>query len=272
MTQPQLSIQLYTVNDQLVADPDGTLARLAAMGLRQVEAYAFVDRAEPLAEAFGRHGLEAKTGHAHLLSDELRFGDRVIPVFSHDDIFAAAKVLGLEYVIDPMVGLDRWLDAEQISATAARLNAAAEEAAAHGLRVGYHNHAQEFAATIDGRSGYEFFVDQLSADVVLELDLFWAATANVDVTALLGRLGDRVKALHVKDGFVGVNPFTVDAPPFDKAMLDQRSAGHGELPMLDYLAAAPACEFAVIEFDHFAGDMFEGVQGSVDFFHANGVK
>ena len=272
MTQPQLSIQLYTVNDQLVADPDGTLARLAEMGLTQVEAFAFVDRADSLAESFGRYGLQARTGHAHLLSDELRFGDRVIPVFSHEQIFAAAKTLGMEYVIDPMVGLERWLDAEQISATATRLNAAAEEAAAHGLRVGYHNHAQEFAATIDGRSGYEFFVDQLRDDVVLELDVFWAATAKVDVTALLGRLGDRVKALHVKDGVVGVNPFLPDAAPFDKAELDQRSAGDGELPLLDYLAAAPGCEFAVIEFDHFAGDMFDGVQGSVDFFHANGIK
>lgn len=272
MAQPQLSIQLYSVNDQLVADPDGTLAKLAEMGLRQVEAYAFVDRAESLAEAFLRHGLEAKTGHAHLLSDELRFGDRVIPVFSHDEIFAAAKTLGLEYVIDPMVALDRWLDGDQITDTAARLNAAAEKAADHGLRVGYHNHAQEFAATIDGRSGYEYFVDQLHADVMLEVDVFWAATAKVDVTALLRRLGDRVKALHVKDGFVGVNPFAVDAAPLDKAMLDQRSAGQGELPMLDYLAASPSTDYAVIEFDHFAGDIFDGVQGSVEFFHANGIK
>jgi len=129
-----------------------------------------------------------------LLSDELRFGDRVIPVFSHEEIFAAAQTLGLEYVID-----------------------------------------------------------QLRADVVLEVDVFCAATAKVDVTALLRRVGDRVKALHVKDGFVGVNPFTVDAPPFDKAMLEQRSAGQGELPMLDYLAASPSTDYAVIEFDHFAG-------------------
>ena len=71
MTQPQLSIQLYTVNTLLESDLDGTLARLAAMGIRQVEAYAFVDRAEQLAEAFAKHGLQAKTGHAPLASDEI---------------------------------------------------------------------------------------------------------------------------------------------------------------------------------------------------------
>jgi sugar phosphate isomerase/epimerase len=272
MPQPQLSIQLYTVNDQLVADPEGTLARLAEMGIRQVEAYAFVDRAEALAEAFGRHGLQARTGHAPLLSDELRFGDTVMPVPSHDEVFTAAKALGLEIVIDPFVALERWLDAEQIADTAARLNAAAERAADHGLRVGYHNHAQEFAATIDGVSGFERFADQLRDDVALEIDLFWAATARVDVAGLLGRLGDRVKALHVKDGIIGENPFVVGSPDLDKTTLDQRSAGQGELPLLDYLAAAPSTEYAVIEFDYYPGDIFDGVRGSVEFLNANGIK
>jgi sugar phosphate isomerase/epimerase len=272
MSQPKLSLQLYTVNDQLVADQDATLSRLAEMGLRYVEAYAFVDRAETLAEGFAKHGLVAKTGHAHLLSDELRFGDRVIPVYSHDEIFAAAKTLGMDYVIDPMVAIDRWVDAEQIAATAARLNAAAERAADHGLTVGYHNHGQEFIATVEGRSGFEYFADQLRDDVILEVDLFWAATAKADVTALLGRLGERVKALHVKDGFIGVNPFTLDAAPLDKSSLDQRSAGQGELPLLDYLAASPSTEYAVIEFDYFAGDMLDGVQGSVEFLKAQGIN
>ena len=268
----QLSIQLYTVNDQLVADPDGTLARLVGMGIRQVEAFAFVDRADSLVEAFGRHGLQAKTGHAPLLSAELRFGNTMRPAPSHDEVFAAARTLGLDIVIDPNVAIDRWLDADQIADTATRLNAAAEKAADHGLRVGYHNHSQEFAATIDGRSGFEVFAEQLRDDVALEVDLFWAATAYDDVVGLLGRLGDRVKALHIKDGIVGINPFTVDAAPFDPTALDQRSAGKGELPLLDSLAAAPSTEYAVIEFDYYPGDIFEGVQGSVEFLNANGIK
>jgi sugar phosphate isomerase/epimerase len=272
MTQPQLSIQLYTVNDQLVADPDGTLARLAAMGIRQVEAYAFVDRADALAESFAKHGLQAKTGHAPLLSDEIRFGDRVLPVPAKADVFAAAKTLGLEYVIDPFVPIERWLTKEAIEDTAARLNAVAKEAAEHGLSVGYHNHAQEFAADIDGVNGYDYFASLLDDEVALEVDLFWAATAQVDVAALLGRLGDKVKALHMKDGVIGENPFVVGSAGLDKSTLDQRSAGQGELPLLDYLAAAPACEYAVIEFDYVPGDIFDAVQGSVDFLTSNGVK
>jgi sugar phosphate isomerase/epimerase len=272
MTQPQLSIQLYTVNDQLVADADGTLARLAAMGIRQVEAYAFVDRADALAESFAKHGLQARTGHAPLLSDEIRFGDRVLPVPAKADVFTAAKTLGLEYVIDPFVPIERWLGAEQIADTAARLNEVAREAADHGLKVGYHNHAQEFAAEVDGVNGYEYFASLLDDDVALEVDLFWAATAGQDVVALLERLGDKVKALHIKDGVIGENPFVVGSAGLDKTTLDQRPAGQGELPLLEALNASPSTQFAVIEFDYVPGDIFEAVQGSVEFLTSNEVK
>ncbi|MET0975248.1 MAG: sugar phosphate isomerase/epimerase [Leifsonia sp.] len=269
---PALSVQLYTVREPLTADLDGTLARLAGMGLTQVEAFDFVGRAPELAESFSRNGLAAKTGHATLLSDELRFGDTVVPVPGLDEVFAAAKILGLDIVIDAFVAPDRWLDEDAVADTAARLNRAAERAADHGLRVGYHNHSQEFAASFGGRSAFEVFADQLSDDVALEIDLYWAATARQDVAALLGRLGDRVKALHMKDGIIGPDPFVGDTGPFDAANLDQRPAGQGEVPLLDYLAAAPSTQFAIIEFDHYAGDIFDGVQASVDFLNANGVK
>ena len=242
------------------------------MGIQQVEAFAFVDRASQLAESFAQHGLQAKTGHAPLLSDELRFGDRVMPVPAKADVFAAAKTLGLEYVIDPFVPIDRWLTKDGIDDIAARLNAVAKEAADHGLKVGYHNHAQEFAGEVDGVNGYEYFASLLDDDVILEVDLFWAATAGYDVVALLNRLGDKVKALHIKDGVIGENPFVVGSTGLDKTTLDQRPAGAGEVPLLAALEASPSTEFAVIEFDYVPGDIFDAVQGSVDFLHSNGVK
>ena len=272
MTTPALSIQLYTVRDALTADLDGTLARLAGLGLTQVEAFDFVRRAPELAESFAANGLQARTGHATLLSDEIRHGDQVFAVPGQDEVFEAAKVLGLEIVIDAFVAPDRWLDEAEIAATAARLNQAAVRAADHGLRVGYHNHTQEFAASFDGRTAFELFAEQLDPTVALEVDLYWAATARQDVVALLGRLGDRVKALHVKDGIIGPDPFRGDTGPFDAANLDQRPAGTGEVPLLDYLAAAPSTELAVIEFDTYAGDIFEGIETSVAFFHANGLR
>jgi sugar phosphate isomerase/epimerase len=106
---------------------------------------------------------------------------------------------------------------------------------------------------------------------VLELDVFWAATAHQDVPALLGRLGPRVRALHVKDGVVGADPFLA-LSDFDPTHLDQRPAGQGDLAILDILSAARSAELAVIEFDHVAGDVFEAIGASVEFLHRAGVR
>ena len=278
LTSAALSVQLYAVRDQLTEDLDGTLARLAAMGLRDVEAFDFVDRATALAEGFQRNGLRARTGHASLLSEGLGFDDPALAAGQagpprQDTVFEAAKTVGLEIVIDPFVEPGRWLSEDEVLATAKRLNDAAERASDHGLRVGYHNHSQEFVASFRGLSAYEFFAEQLRDDVVLEVDLYWAATARQDVSALLGRLGDKVKALHLKDGVVGEDPFQPGAARMDPTTLDQRPAGQGDLPLLEYLAAAPSTEFGVIEFDHYAGGhIFDGIQASVEYFHANGLR
>lgn len=271
MSQPLVSLQLYSVNDALSADPDGTLARLAADGIRTVEAFDFVRRPAELAEAFRRHGLSAPTGHATLVSDRLSFGGVTIEVPPLEEVFAAAEALGVGTVIDPMTAPDRWLDAEAVADTARRLNAAAERARDHGLRVGYHNHAQEFAAEFGGVSAFERFAGLLADDVVLEVDLFWAATAGQDVVGLVRRLGERVVALHVKDGVPGVNPFAPGAAPFDPAELVQLPAGEGEVPIAEAIAAAPALELAVIEFDHYAGDILDAVAASAASLREKGL-
>ena len=105
----------------------------------------------------------AKTGHAPLLSDEMRFGDEVVPVPDQAVVFEAARALGLDIVIDPYVATERWLDEAGVRDTAARLNRAAELAADYGLQVGYHNHSQEFIATVQGRTRLSSFSPTSSA-------------------------------------------------------------------------------------------------------------
>ena len=149
----QTSVQLFTVNAALEADLDGTLAAIAARGFTAVEPYDFVRRAEPLAASLTAHGLAAPTGHAFLASESFVLPDgsgTTVPVPSPEEVFAAAKTLGMTTVIDPYTAPDRWTSVEQIEHTAGLLNAAAEIGVAHGIRVGYHNHAHELEARFDG--------------------------------------------------------------------------------------------------------------------------
>lgn len=256
------SVQLFTVKDALESDLDGTLAEVARRGFTAVEPYDFVRRAEPLAAALSAHGLAAPTGHAFLASTSFVNPDgsgTQVPVPTPDEVFDAAEILGMGTVVDPYTEPARWQTRDQVEETARLLNAAAELAAHRGLRVGYHNHAHELEAQIDGVNGLELLADLLDPRVVLEVDLYWVARAGVDSAALLERLGDRVIAVHVKDGTLDREAITAYPPA------DQVPAGTGSVPLEAALDAASALEFAIVEFDAYADDLFDGIEQSRRF-------
>ncbi len=241
-----LSLQLYTVRGALAEDLDGTLARVADIGYTQVEPFAFLSFADGLALGFAKYGLAAPTSHIGLLGKDTE----------QEEIFAAANGLGIKTLIDPSSDPVHWQSADGVREIAAGLNAAAEKAAAHGLTVGYHNHAFELESKIDGKHALEVLADNLVPEVVLEVDTYWAYVGGADVPTLLGGLGDRVVALHLKDG---------DGTFNNK---NQVAVGDGIIPVWDYIDATPNLQVGVVELDDTSGDMFEAVERSYTYLTA----
>ena len=271
MALPEASVQLYSLAKEFTADLQGSLDKLAAAGLANVEAFDFVGRPAEIRAALDASGLASPTGHAPLLTDELWTPDGTIPTPAPEVVFEAAAILGMTTVFDPFVAPERWLTEAGVADIADRLNALAETAAGFGLSIGYHNHAQEFVASFGGQSAYERFVDLLDPRVALELDLFWALTGGQDVPALVAALGGRLTAVHVKDGFVPTsNPWAPGAEKFGSDSLDQRRAGEGEVPLADALGAASSLRYAVIEYDRAPGEVFADVAASLEFLRAGG--
>ena len=269
MPAPQMALQLYSVRHLLEANEKRTLAQIAALGLHTVEVYDFVSRAGTLPAALREAGLTARTGHAGFLSpDTSSASGQVVRL---EETLHAALALGLETVFDPFVAPDRWVHESDVAATADRLNQAAEAAAAHGLAVGYHNHSQEFVHEIKGVSAFEHFAGLLDPRVKLEIDLYWAAAGGNDPVSLVERLGSRVEALHVKDGAVIDDPFFSGAP-FDPADTGQVAPGQGQIPLDASLSAAHHARWAVIEFDHYDGDVLDGIEAAVRYLHTKGIR
>jgi sugar phosphate isomerase/epimerase len=239
------SLQLYTLRNAISEDLPGTIKKVADIGYTQVEPYNFVATAKELGAALKENGLTAPSGHAPLMSQD------------QDEIFTAAKELGISTVIDPFLPAEHWQKAEDIQATAKKLNQAARKGAEYGIRVGYHNHAWELESIIDGRTALEYFESLLDPELVLEVDTYWVAVGGQDPVDILAKLGDRVKFIHIKDG-----PLTRD----NKA---QQPAGQGKVPVMDVIAAATSLEVGVVEFDDYAGDIFEGIAESLAFLNSN---
>ncbi|AND17423.1 sugar phosphate isomerase/epimerase [Rathayibacter tritici] len=240
-TRPDLSVQLYSVREPLAADLPATLDRLAGIGFTTVELFGFVDLADAYRAALPASGLRAPSAHARLLGPQ---GDATV-----DEILDAAAALGVETVIDPFVDPTRWSTADEVARIADELNALVDSAATRGLVLGYHNHAFEFENRIDGRSAFEHLAGLLDPRMVLELDTYWAAVGGDDPVEVLGRLGDQVRFLHVKDG------------PVSADIQEQVPAGEGAMDVPAILAAAPQA-LPVLEFDAYAGDIFEGLESA----------
>ncbi|WP_255769986.1 sugar phosphate isomerase/epimerase family protein [Pseudarthrobacter sulfonivorans] len=239
------SLQLYTLRNAIQEDLPGTIKKVAEIGFTQVEPYNFVATAKELGAALKENGLTAPSGHAPLLSQD------------QDEIFTAAKDLGISTVIDPFLPAEHWQNAEDIQATAAKLNAAAKKGAGYGIRVGYHNHAWELESIIDGQTALEYFESLLDPELVLEVDTYWVAVGGQDPVDILTKLGDRVKFIHIKDG------------PLNRDNKAQQPAGQGKVPVMDVIAAAKSLEVGVVEFDDYSGDIFDGIAQSLAFLDSN---
>ncbi|GAA0398260.1 xylose isomerase [Acrocarpospora corrugata] len=239
MPLPSLSLQLYSVRHALDEDLPGTLAKVAAVGYRQVESsYRLYSRGPEFADAVRANGLISPTLTSSLVDVDL------------DAIFTAANELGANTVVDTFIPEQFWTSEADVTRIAGHLNAAAVKAADYGLRVGYHNHWWELEKKFAGRTALETLVDQLRPEVVLEIDAYWVAVGGEDVVALLGRQADRVRFLHLKDG------------PINRENIQQLPAGQGKLPIPEILDATPLLEAGVVEFDEYDGDIFHAIAAS----------
>jgi sugar phosphate isomerase/epimerase len=245
LTSNPLGLQLYTVRDQLASGRSAVLEAIRGFGYAAVEPYDVLTDPEALRADLDEAGLAVCAVHAKALGEDA------------DAQFDGASTVGADTVIVPWADPERFADADAIAALARELNEAAARAAGRGLRFGYHNHAFELAM-VGGRTGLEALADALDPAVLLEVDTYWAAVGGQDVPALLGRLGDRVRYLHVKDG-----PVTKDDP--------MTAVGGGRMPVAEILAACPSAEWHVVELDRCATDVLTAVRDSLDWLTSRGL-
>ncbi|MEU8247375.1 sugar phosphate isomerase/epimerase [Nonomuraea sp. NPDC048916] len=243
MTAP-LGVQLYTVREQIAADRDAALSRIAGLGYGAVEPYDPTTDPKGFRRVVDDLGLTVSSTHAYALLGE-----------EPAEVFDAIATIGTDLVIIPGgIAHEEFTSPDGLARTADLLNGLAAQAAAHGMRLGYHNHWWEIEPRIDGRHALEALADLLAPEVFLEIDTYWAAVGGADVPGLLRRLAGRVLALHVKDGPGG--PGGKKEP--------HTAVGRGVMPVPGILAAAPGA-WRIVELDSCAGDVFEALAASHAF-------
>ena len=242
------SVQLWTLRDAAAADGLDAVVRLVARaGFTAIEPFALAATVDDVAPAVRELGLEVPTAHAELDTEDL------------DAVFDAAERLGTRTVVQHMFPAERW-STEGLAVTAGVLERAAAAGAARGIRVAVHHHDDELRTQVDGRPALLELADRLGREVGVQVDVNWAALADLDPVDLVKTLGDRVVAAHLKDG------------PGTGANDEQVALGRGRLDLDGFLTVLPTDAVVVLSLDAYRGDPVEAVEASRAWLDERGVR
>lgn len=246
----RLSVQLYTVRDQMARDPAATLQAVRSMGYRYVETAGTAGRPAPeFAKMIADAGLRVSGMHVSLEACEHGLAG----------VLNEAEALGSPYVIVPYAPESAyrtgWFHLGM------RLQVIGEKVATAKRTFGYHNHAFEFQDA-GGRTGFDVLMESACPDYVkAEIDLWWALCGGQDPASLVRRHRQRTPLVHLKDG--SSIRESVHQP-----------AGRG---IQNWKAILAACreakvEYGVVELDTSPGSPLAAIQASHDYFRERGIS
>jgi sugar phosphate isomerase/epimerase len=217
MRLDQIALQLYTVRRLAADDLPGTLSAVAAAGYRAVELAGLPETAPgELAALLAENGLQPVASHQGIESlreDAAAVADRM------------AELGCPRVIVSWMPDIDR-RTSDDVRRFAEALGGFARRFADRGILLGYHNHAFEFEP-LAGTTVWDIMLEELPAEVEIELDVYWAAVGGRDPIAEIEAISDRVRLLHMKDRSAGAEPHDVPA-------------GEGTLPMPEIVEAGRA--------------------------------
>jgi sugar phosphate isomerase/epimerase len=201
MRHDQIALQLYTVRRLAAADLAGTLRAVAAAGYRSVELAGLPATAPArLAGLLDEAGLRAIASHEGiqgLRDDPGSVADRL-------------STVGCPRIIVPAMPEEDRRTIGDVQRFAVEVGELARRFADRGIRLGYHNHAFEFAP-LEGTTIWDVLLAELPAAVELELDVYWVSVGGRDPVAEIRAVTDRLRLLHMKDRAAGPDPR--DTPP-----------------------------------------------------------
>jgi len=246
-----ISLQLYTVRNQLKADYFGTIRKIAEIG------YAAIEGGVPAGTTPKEYkkilddlGLKISSGWAWPTAENI------------GAILEQAHLFGYKHLINGFMP-EHLKTSELIQESACKLKESANLLAEHGLQFCMHNHAWEFD-DVDGRRVYDVLLESGWPNLASELDIYWASNfGKIDVPAVIKQYHPRIPLLHVKDG-----PLVKNEP--------NTAVGSGKLDIKACIDAAdPAVlQYLVVELDSYVGGeehVLDAVRDSYQWLTQNGL-
>ena len=226
----ETGLQLYSLRDSFKKDVPGSLDKVKAFGIKEVELAGTYDLApDALLKELAARGLKPISMH-------FQYGalDKDIA-----KCVADAKALGLKFAACPWIPhVPAMFGMESVEKAAADFNKWGEAFAKEGITFAYHNHGYEFRPITEGAD--KTFLDVLMEKtnpkfVAFEMDVFWVVHPGADPVKFLNKYPGRWQLMHLKDIAKGARTgiYTGHAPNEESVAL-----GTGQVQWSAVLSAA----------------------------------
>ncbi|HRH51121.1 MAG TPA: TIM barrel protein [Panacibacter sp.] len=200
-----LGIQLYSVRDDMMKDPSGTLKQLADMGYKYVEHANYINRkfygysASEFKKVLDDLGLKMPSGHTvmgkqHWDADKKDFTDAW--KYTVED----AAICGQQYVISPWLDVSMRKTIDDFKAYMDVFNKSGELCNKSGMKFGYHNHDFEFTTVLGDTKLYDLILQNTDPKLVAQqMDIGNMYGAGGRALDILKQYPGRFELMHVKD-------------------------------------------------------------------------
>ena len=157
-----------------------------------------------------------------------------------------AKSFGTDTVV--ITGMYRfdYSSLDEVTNLAHRLNAVGKALSEEGVRLLYHNHNCELQKVSKDKTAYDLIIEETDPEYVnFEFDSYWMADGGANVTALMEKLGSRMKLWHINDrGHTKSGPYMT---PILKENATELGNGNMDLDTLSEIAKKNGVEGVILE-------------------------
>ncbi len=188
--QNTIGLQLYSFRNEFKTDVPGTLQKISAMGISQIE-------------GGGTYGLSMEA-YKELLAKNKLVMVSVGADFKQLDsniqsVVTNAKAFGAKYVMCAWVPHKEGFTLEDADKAIAVFNKAGKVLKENGITFCYHAHGYEFGPYNNGTM-FDYMASKMDpAYANFEMDVFWVKHPGQDPVALLKKYPGRFPLMHLKD-------------------------------------------------------------------------
>jgi len=198
-------IQLYSIRDEMKANPLDTLQQLARMGYTHVEHANYVDRkfygysASEFKKILDDLGLHMPSGHTvmapqHWDSATKSFTD--VWKYTVED----AALVGQQYVISPWLDESLRKNYDDLLRFLESFNKSGELCKSSNMKFGYHNHNFEFKYSLNNKKIYDIILENTDPNLVAQqLDIGNMYGGGGRAIEVIKKYPGRFELMHVKD-------------------------------------------------------------------------